>query len=112
MFNQHSRSSKFLMTIILPVTCILTGTGFGLTRALNIVETPEACAASPSETPACNDHVERTFADIDCDGEVDADDFLLLLSDFGENGSKAADINFDGQVDIDDFIALVRQLGE
>ena len=106
------RTGRSLVSIVLLATCIVTGSVFGLTRAFSVAEPQQPCPDSSDVESTCEDHVERAFADINCDGRVDAEDFLLLLSDFGGNGSRAADVNFDGEVDLEDFSALVRQLGE
>lgn len=56
---------------------------------------------------------ELLTGDIDADGDVDFDDFLLLASNFGkENATRAGgDLNQDGLVDFDDFLLLAANFG-
>ncbi len=54
---------------------------------------------------------ENTPEDINQDGVVDIDDFLLLLGKFGEaNCNCPEDINQDGIVNIDDFLQLLAKM--
>ncbi|MDG2423283.1 MAG: multiheme c-type cytochrome [Phycisphaerales bacterium] len=46
-------------------------------------------------------------ADLDMDGDVDVDDILLLLADFGCTGSCTGDVNDDGVVDVTDLLELL-----
>ncbi len=46
-------------------------------------------------------------ADLDMDGDVDVDDILLLLGDFGCTGSCIGDVNEDGVVDVSDILDLL-----
>jgi len=52
-------------------------------------------------------------ADINEDGEVDVNDFILLNSSFGTTCSQCpSDINEDGEVDVEDFLILNSQFGQ
>jgi hypothetical protein len=50
-------------------------------------------------------------ADIDGNGSVDINDFLILLGAWGPNPGHPADIDGNGAVDVNDFLALLAQWG-
>jgi hypothetical protein len=51
--------------------------------------------------------------DIDGDGDVDLDDFVILKQNFGATGAARdqGDLNGDGDVDLDDFVILKQNFG-
>jgi hypothetical protein len=51
-----------------------------------------------------------TPGDINGDGNVDVDDLLILLGDWGESGSDA-DLDGNGTVDVDDLLILLANWG-
>ena len=56
--------------------------------------------------------VDFSWSDFDCDGDVDVDDLLFLLANWGDDrvGNKA-DVDGDDDVDVDDLLATLGDWG-
>jgi hypothetical protein len=50
-------------------------------------------------------------ADFDGDGDVDVDDLLTLLANWGDAEPEGGDVDGDGDVDVDDLLALLSDWG-
>jgi len=50
-------------------------------------------------------------ADFDFDGDVDTADLLILLAQWGTDGSNGGDVNGDGEVDTEDLLELLAAWG-
>ena len=48
--------------------------------------------------------------DLDNDGDTDFNDILIVLSNFGSDGSDGGDADDDGDVDFNDLITLLSYL--
>ena len=49
--------------------------------------------------------------DLDADGDTDFNDILIVLSNFGSDGSAGGDADEDGDVDFNDLITLLSAFG-
>ena len=49
--------------------------------------------------------------DLDADGDTDFNDILIVLSNFGSDGSAGGDADSDGDVDFNDLITLLSAFG-
>ena len=49
--------------------------------------------------------------DLDADGDTDFNDILIVLSNFGSDGSAGGDADSDGDVDFNDLINLLSAFG-
>ena len=49
--------------------------------------------------------------DLDDDGDMDFNDILIVLSNFGSDGSAGGDADEDGDVDFNDLITLLSAFG-
>ncbi|MDY7109304.1 MAG: hypothetical protein SYC29_11780 [Planctomycetota bacterium] len=57
------------------------------------------------------DHCECP-ADFDDDWDTDTADLLILLGEWGEDGSEGGDVDFDGDVDTEDLLDLLGRWGD
>jgi len=62
---------------------------------------------------ACDCGLDWAWQDMDGDGDVGFEDFLMLIERWGDNGPRAplADLNRDCRVDIRDLLILFRSFG-
>ncbi len=75
--------------------------------------------SSPSIVEAAVDVVQlsalfcspATCPDIDGDGEVGINDFLLVIGNWGPNPGHPADLDGDGMVGISDFLLVIGNWG-
>jgi hypothetical protein len=63
---------------------------------------PDECGAVPP--PACP-------ADVDGSGEVDVDDLVTVILQWGTDGADGGDVDGSGEVDVDDIVAVVLDWG-
>ena len=75
--------------------------------AVDLLQTPRGLA------PDAGAYEFATPGDIDGDGDVNLDDFVILKKNFGSLDATRAqgDLDGDGDVDLDDFVILKKNFG-
>ena len=76
------------------------------------IEPDQGLGSKGGEATERSAEVPCSSSDLDCDGDVDVDDLLTLLSNYGECADPEncpGDTDADGDVDVDDLLALLSE---